>query len=146
MIRVIVVALAVFLLVGRASAHIGLLVREAPAGSFYKATFTVPHGCDGSATVQLAVHIPEGVTSVKPQPKPGWEVATVKEGDAVREVSWRGRLDDAFYDEFVVLVHLPPTPDVTLSFPVLQTCERGEARWAPTLRLMPGAEAEHHHH
>src|SRR6202035_238763 len=61
-----------------ASAHITLETRQATIGSSYKAVFAVPHGCAGSATVKIRVQIPEGVIAVKPMPKPGWNVETIK--------------------------------------------------------------------
>ena len=61
-----------------ASAHITLQNREAAIGSSYKAVFVVPHGCAGSATTKIRVQIPEGVIGVKPMPKPGWNVETIK--------------------------------------------------------------------
>ena len=98
-----------------AFAHVTLENREAKVGSTYKAVFRVPHGCDGKATKVVRVQIPEGVIAVKPMPKPGWKLETVKGkyeksydlygaavGDGVKEVMWSGGdLPDEFYDEFV---------------------------------------------
>jgi periplasmic copper chaperone A len=39
----------------------------------------VGHGCEGSPTTAIRVQIPEGVIAVKPMPKAGWQVATVKD-------------------------------------------------------------------
>ena len=75
----------------------------------------MPHGCDGKATRTIRVQIPEGVIAVKPMPKAGWKLETVKGkyaksydlygaevGDGVKEVVWSGGdLPDEFYDEFV---------------------------------------------
>ena len=58
-----------------AIAHTTLERTQAPANSYYKAVLQVTHGCKGSPTVAVRVRIPEGVTSAKPQPKPGWTVA-----------------------------------------------------------------------
>jgi uncharacterized protein YcnI len=149
-------------------AHVTLEAQQAPAGSTYKAVIRVPHGCAGSPTTAVRVKIPEGVTAVKPQPKPGWQLATVKgklaqpivdgHGNAVAEgvveVAWTGgNLLDEHYDEFVLRVGLPNTPDVTLYFPIVQECQTGVERWidipeaganghdlpspAPQLRLTP---------
>lgn len=60
-----------------ASAHVSLETGMASWGSYYKAVFRVPHGCEGSATTGVSIEIPEGVISVKPMPKPGWTVKTV---------------------------------------------------------------------
>jgi uncharacterized protein YcnI len=128
-----------------AFAHVTLETQEAsPAGS-YKAVLRVPHGCKGSATIRIRVQIPEGVIAVKPMPKPGWTLETVKGplaksydyyGEAtsqgVKEISWSGgKLPDEFYDEFVFRAFL--TKDLKtgtkLYFPVVQDCETGSDRW-----------------
>src|SRR6187399_2633954 len=59
-----------------ALAHITLENREAAVGTFYKAVFRVGHGCGVSPTVKLRVRIPDGVITVRPMPKPGWQVET----------------------------------------------------------------------
>ena len=128
-----------------ASAHVTLENRQATIGSYYKAVFAVPHGCAGSATVKIRVQIPEGVIAVRPMPKPGWTVETIKgkyaaeydyhgakTSDGVKEVIWSGgKLLDHNYDEFVISTFLTGTlkPDTTLYFPVVQECEQGVSRW-----------------
>jgi uncharacterized protein YcnI len=146
-----VAAPAAFLLAAGApaAAHITLETAEAPAGSYYKAVFRVSHGCKGSPTTAIRVHIPAGAASVKPQPKPGWQVEIVRgephgghgRGTAVSEVVWTGRLLDEHYDEFVLRMKLPDTPGAALLFPVIQTCEQGEQRWVE--RAEPGKPAGH---
>ncbi|MEJ5018175.1 DUF1775 domain-containing protein [Ochrobactrum vermis] len=122
---------------GMANAHSSLDQSEAKAGSFYKATFRVPHGCDGKATTELKVELPEGFISAQPQVKAGWKIETVK-GDyaqsykvhgkdvtaGVREVRFTdGNLPGDFYDEFTVVGQLAKfDKDTTLSFPVTQLC------------------------
>ena len=131
-----------------AVAHVTLERRQAPVGSYYKAVFAVPHGCAGSPTVKLRVQIPEGVIGIKPMPKAGWTVETVKGkyateyefhgsklSEGVKEVMWSGgKLADDNYDEFVFSSFLTPglKPDTTLYFPVVQECERGISRWIDT--------------
>lgn len=128
-----------------AVAHVTLERREAAIGGPYKAVFTVPHGCDGSATVQLKVQIPEGVIAVKPMAKPGWQIEVVRGSyakaysslhgakftEGVKEVVWTGKLPDAFFDEFVLATFISSDLPAggTLYFPVIQTCEQGEHRW-----------------
>lgn len=126
------------------SAHVTLEQSEAAADSYYKAVLRAPHGCKGSPTVSVRVRIPEGVTSVKPQPKLGWKlnIAHVKlatpldDGhggkitETVGEVSWSGsRLLDEHFDEFSMMVKLPNAPGATLYFAVVQECEQGAHRW-----------------
>ncbi len=98
-----------------AVAHVTLEVQSATVGSTYKAVARVPHGCKGAPTTKVRVQIPEGVIAVKPMPKAGWTLDTVKgkydkaydyfgtpTSEGVKEVVWSGgRLPDDQYDEFV---------------------------------------------
>ena len=134
-------------LAGGANAHVTLERQEAAVGAGYKAVFKTPHGCKGAPTIAVRVRIPEGVISVKPMPKPGWKLETVKGpyaktydfyhgaklSEGVREVIWSGgELPDEFYDEFVLSGFLAADLPVgtTLYFPVVQECPNGAAeRW-----------------
>src|SRR3546814_20362920 len=69
-------------LAATAQAHVTLEQPEAAAGSTYKAVVRVPHGCEGEATLKVRVQIPEGFINVKPQPKAGWALETVKGASA----------------------------------------------------------------
>jgi uncharacterized protein YcnI len=158
--------LGAMLAASSANAHITLENRQASPGSYYKAVFAVPHGCAGSATVKIRVQIPDGVIAVKPMPKAGWTIETVKGkyaasveyhgatiSEGVKEVIWSGgKLADDNYDEFVAATYLTATlkPNTTLYFPVVQECEQGTSRWidiplegkpskspAPGVKLMP---------
>jgi uncharacterized protein YcnI len=131
--------------VSSASAHVTLERRQAPVGSYYKAVFAVPHGCAGSPTVKVRVQVPEGVIGIKPMPKAGWTVETVKGkyateyefhgakiSEGIKEVVWTGgKLADDNYDEFVFSSYLTPglKPETMLYFPVVQECEKGVSRW-----------------
>ncbi len=53
-----------------AAGHVTLERAETAPGA-YKAVLRVPHGCGREPTTGITVTIPEGVHSVKPQPKPG---------------------------------------------------------------------------
>ena len=122
---------------GLAHAHSSLDQSEAKAGSFYKATFRVPHGCGDMATTEVKIELPEGFISAQPQVKAGWKIETVK-GDyaqsykvhgedvtsGVREVRFSdGNLPSDFYDEFTIVGQLAKfDKDTTLSFPVTQLC------------------------
>lgn len=129
-----------------AQAHIVIDPREAPAGSYFKGTFRVSHGCMGAATVAVTVSIPPGILSVRPQPKAGWTVTIEREklaqpvagphghtiDERVARVTWRGGpLPDEFFDEFALQLKLPgAAPDGFLNFPVRQQCETGERDWS----------------
>ena len=149
-----------------AFAHVTLEAPQAQIGGSYKAALRVSHGCGGSPTIRVRVRIPEGFIGVKPMPKAGWTIETVKASpsEGVREISWSGgRLPSDWYDEFV-FVGTPAadlTPGVALYFPVIQDCETGVEHWeeiptggeahgvkspAPSLELTPAAQTHHHHH
>lgn len=128
-----------------ALAHPSLQRREAPVGAPYRAIVSIPHGCDGSATIKLRVQIPEGVIGVKPMPKPGWAISTVRGPyarsypsyhgqtltEGIKEIAWSGRLADDFIDDFVFAGFLADTLPAgeMLFFPTYQECEKGEWRW-----------------
>ena len=139
-------ALAGLVAAGPALAHVTLEDQSAPVGATYKAVLRVPHGCKGAATTKVRVQIPEGVIAVKPMPKPGWTLETVKgqyaksydyygtpTAEGVKEVVWSGgRLLDEHYDEFVLRGYLTKDlkADTTLHVPVVQECEGGGVeRW-----------------
>jgi uncharacterized protein YcnI len=138
-------AAPLWLLSSMALAHITLDTQSASVGSTYKAVLRVGHGCEGAATLKVRVQIPEGVISVKPMPKAGWELNTIEAPykksydhygtpatEGVREIVWTGRLLDKHYDEFVFRAYLTDSlkPDTMLYIPVVQECEGGTAeRW-----------------
>lgn len=127
----------------QAQAHVTIEQQQATAGTTAKLVFRVPHGCDGAAMNTFKVRIPEGVTNVKPMPKAGWQLTTVKtkldkplKGDhgatiteVVSEVVWSGgNLPDAFYDEFVLRGAMPAAAE-TIYFPAVQECGKTAERW-----------------
>jgi periplasmic copper chaperone A len=156
--RLLVTAAAAAFAASAANAHITLETREATIGSSYKAVFVVPHGCAGSATIKVRVQIPEGVIGVKPMPKAGWNVESIKGkyaaeydfhgaklSEGVKEVVWSGgRLPDDNYDEFVISTFLTGNlkPNTTLYFPVVQECEQGVSRW---IEIPADGDAAHAH-
>lgn len=129
-----------------AAAHVVLEYQVAPAGSSYKATFKVGHGCGSSATRQVSVAMPPGVLSARPMPKPGWTVQidkgklaepVVSNGRTVTEdvtrVTWTARtpadaLPSDQYDEFVVVAQLPAQAG-RIWWPVSQVCDGGREDW-----------------
>lgn len=153
-----------------AFAHVSLQVPAAAAGSTYKAILQVPHGCDGAATTSIKVRIPEGYFNVKPMPKPGWTIETVRRpygksyelhgstiSAGVTEITWSGgTLPDDFYDEFVFRGTFAGdlAEGTVLSFPTLQLCGMAEEAWidtsgeeaempAPALTITPAQQHQH---
>ena len=140
-------AVACFLAAPLAHAHVTLERTQAPADSYYKAVLQVGHGCKGLPTLAVRVRIPEGVMSVKPQPKPGWTLTITRvklaqpvdvgHGRTVTErpgeIAWTGgSLADEHFDEFRMVMKLPDRPGSTLYLPVVQECKDGVHRWIET--------------
>jgi uncharacterized protein YcnI len=144
-IKVTAVAFAgISLVPAPARAHTVADPDEGAAGAYFRTAFRVTHGCKGSPTTAVTIRSPEGVVSAKPMPKAGWtiEIKTrpldppvdsghgFKFREAASEVTWRGgRLDNAQFDEFVLMLRLPDKAGETLYFPTVQSCEKGENPW-----------------
>lgn len=127
-------------------AHVVLSEPQAVAGSYYKATLRVGHGCSGSATHAFIVQVPAGFQGAKPQPKAGWVIATRKAKLAtpynshgktvtedVVELRWTAASKDAAlpddqFDEFAFMGRLPDQVG-PLWVKTLQTCETGQNDW-----------------
>ena len=145
-------------------AHATVTPKSATQGSYQRLSFGITHGCEGSATVEVIVRLPETIMGAKPMPKAGWTVETESEDLAqpylshgkeirrdVRTVRWRGKLLDAHYDEFVMMTKLGSTAG-PVPIPVTQICETGRMDWnqlpdgsgkrleypAPLLEIVPG--------
>ena len=130
-----------------AYAHVVLAEPQAVAGSYYKATLRVGHGCSGSATTGITLQVPAGFQGAKPQPKAGWVVSTRKaklaqpyasHGKTVTEdvvdISWQAATPDAalpddFFDEFAWMSRVPEQAGAVW-IKVLQTCVHGQNNWA----------------
>jgi uncharacterized protein YcnI len=139
----ILAALTAALLAPSAAAHVTLNPDAVPADSFSRFAIRVPTE-RGVPTVKLTVRIPEGLTFVSFQPKPGWKrtVQIVKlskpvtvEGETVTErvgtVTWSGgKIGPGEFDEFGLSAHVPNSPGRELIFPAVQTYSNGEVvRW-----------------
>jgi len=125
-----------------AHAHPVLAVAQAPAGSFYKAAIGITHGCAGTATREVIVTIPAGVTGAKPVPKPGWTIEVERSKLAqpreshgrkitedVTRIRWSGgTLPNSYFDEFVLVATLPQQAG-PVYWNVTQVCEQGRADW-----------------
>lgn len=120
-----------------AHAHASFETDEVASESSFKAVLQVPHGCDGKATTEVQVKLPEGFVFAKPQPKAGWELEIIK-GDYQKsydnhgktvtsgplEIRWKnGNLSDDFYDTFVISGKISGFDKETeVAFPVTQLC------------------------
>ena len=128
-----------------ASAHVTATPSTTAAGSFTVATFSVGHGCEGSPTTKIEIQVPESVLSVTPSRNPFYDVEeTIEQLDEPvadahgNEVTERTAsivytattpLPDGQRDTFELSFQVPDAEGETLSFPTIQTCEKGETGW-----------------
>jgi len=149
-------AAAAAALAATAGAHPALEHQAAPAGSSYKASFKIGHGCGSSPTRQIAVDIPAGVRGARPMPKAGWTLEVLREklaqpytshgrtiAEDVVRVTWTAKTKDdmlanAHYDEFVLAIQVPDKAG-PLYWPVRQACEEGRIDWVEVPQ--PGQKA-----
>lgn len=126
-----------------AAAHVVADPSEGKAGSYFRTALRVGHGCGTSPTVAVKVLLPDGLTTVRPQAKPGWDIKieTVKlakpvdaghgnmTDTAISSVAWTGgKLPNEHFDEFGLNLKLPEKAG-PLWLKVIQTCAEGELRW-----------------
>lgn len=148
-------ALALIAAAGSAHAHATFTKPTVTAESYAVMELQLPHGCDGKATNEVRVQLPEGFVFAKPQPKPGWELEVIKgeykktyddHGTDVSagpvEIRWKGgELLDEYYDTFVVRGKISGVePGAKLAFPATQLCG-SDATVAWTEVAAPGADA-----
>ncbi|CAH0341043.1 DUF1775 domain-containing protein [Rhizobium sp. CECT 9324] len=130
-------ALASLVSTSAAFAHASFANPPTAVGAYVAATLQVPHGCDGMATNEVQIKLPEGFISAKPQPKAGWEIEVISgdyqnsydnHGEAVTsgpvEIRFKnGNLPDEFYDTFTIYGKVAAAdPETGLAFPTVQLC------------------------
>lgn len=129
-----------------AQAHVSFVdAKPMQTGKSFKATFAIPHGCEGATTQKVTVQIPEGVINVKAMPKANWSLQqqsgnyaksytlwgkTVNKG--VTSIVWQGALPDDQYDEFTFTGYLSEADGKTVYFPVTQSCAKSQLLWTDT--------------
>jgi uncharacterized protein YcnI len=138
-----VIALAI---AGPASAHVTVASNVTAAGGEAILTFSVPHGCDGSATTKISIKMPDDVVEATPTRNPFYDVEkvtkklatpiTAEDGDQITEkvdqiiYTARTPLPDGERDSFEVGLDIPEgDAGTSLVFPTVQTCEKGETAW-----------------
>ncbi len=108
-------------------------------------TFSVPHGCDGSATTGITIQIPEEILSVTPTRNPYYDVekTMVKLDEPVEDAhgnSVTERVGEVTYTSkrrcltasatrWSSRCSCPDAAGETLAFPVIQKCQKGETGW-----------------
>lgn len=161
------------LAVTSSDAHVVVAPESGLTGQFLVLSFWVPEGCAGSSTRAVRVEIPSSIRMAKPQPKNGWTLEIGKQPIAqpiktesgpiterVSTITWSGgSVTDEQFEQFAVLVRLPAQAGPVF-FPVVQTCEKGEAKWtevpatpatthelaypAPVLKVTAGGKSHAH--
>ena len=163
-------------LVSPASAHVSASVTDASAGAFTVLTLSVPHGCEDSPTTRIEVQVPESVFSVTPTRNPYYDLeATIEQladpvtdahGNEITErtstivYTARTPLPDGQRDTFELSFQVPDAEGEVLTFPTIQTCEKGETAWtqvptdgqdedelespAPSFTILPASGEGHH--
>jgi uncharacterized protein YcnI len=116
-----------------ASAHVDVEPSSTAAGSYSLLTFSLGHGCDGSATTGITIDIPDSVTSVTPTVNPGWDITPLTDGQVTYTALTP--LADGLRTTFVLSLQIPADAAVgdILAFPVLQSCEVGETDWSEAI-------------
>ncbi|ASD23326.1 sortase [Cryobacterium sp. LW097] len=116
-----------------ASAHVDVEPSSTAAGSYSLLTFSLGHGCDGSATTGITIDIPDTITSVTPTINPGWDITPLTDGQVTYTALTP--LADGLRTTFVLSLQIPEDAAVgdTLAFPVRQSCEVGETDWSETV-------------
>ncbi len=152
--RKLIIAAAACLAATPALAHVVIAPGKAEAGSYFVGAFRVGHGCQGKATTKIRIEIDPYVRSAKPRPTPGWRHTVEMKDGRVSAITWTGRLRDAEFQAFEVMMKLP-NEDMTLVFPTVQTCGKAQTRWtdlepssstpAPRLVIVPAGAPEHAH-
>ncbi|WP_374457933.1 YcnI family protein [Nocardioides sp.] len=143
-----------------ASAHVGATVTDASAGAFTVATFSVPHGCEGSPTTKIEIQVPESVLSVTPTRNPYYELestitqldepTTDAHGNEVTErtssITYTATtpLPDGERDTFELSFQVPDAEGEVLAFPTIQTCAKGSTDWIEVAAEGQDADALEH--
>ncbi len=132
-----------------ASAHVEATATSTAADSYTTATFSVPHGCDGSPTTKLTFHVPESIIEVTPTVNPNWTITKTTEpytspsasaddestedaGQRVTSVTYAAKtpLPADERDTFSLSFSLPDgKAGDRVEIPVTQTCEKGSTEW-----------------
>ncbi|SEU31337.1 DUF1775 domain-containing protein [Stigmatella erecta] len=129
--RLLLAAVAT-LLCTAAEAHISVLSGPFIAGNSQELTFNIAHGCSGVDTFRIEIHLPEGVTSVRPLDSVFGKAALSKDANgAVKSVVWTKPAaevlpGDTHLYRVGLSALLPNKPFTTLYFPTFQSCRAAD--------------------
>ncbi|CAM5399510.1 MULTISPECIES: YcnI family copper-binding membrane protein [Streptomyces] len=142
-------AAGVVLLAGPAAAHVSVQPQgEAAQGGYATVNFKVPNERDDASTVKLEINFPADhpLTSVMPQPVPGWDVQITKTKldkpleshgnkitEAVSKVTWTAKdkgVETGQFQQFPLSLGALPEDADQLVFKAIQTYDSKEVvRW-----------------
>lgn len=125
-----------------ASAHVVVTPKSVPGNSYQTFVMSVPVE-KPTATTRVRLLIPEGVTSVRPNVKPGWNIEVKKQivgtsTEVVSEIIWTGTIPADFRDEFAFSVKTPK--EGILNWKAYQTYSDGTiVAWDADPKVSSGA-------
>lgn len=116
-----------------AAAHVTITPSTSAAGELAVLRVVVEHGCEDSATTEVAIRLPAGIDEASPAPHPLWQAETVPAAEGATSVVFRADrpVPDGQPIELELEVRLPDSGG-TLVLPTVQTCETGELAWLET--------------
>ncbi|MFC5719835.1 YcnI family protein [Streptomyces gamaensis] len=149
----------VLLLAGPAFAHVSVQPGTAEKGGYSTIALKVPNEKNNASTVKLELTLDpkHPLTSVMPQPVPGWDIKVEKTrldkpvqlhgetvDEAVSKVTWSGgKIDPGQFQQFPLSVGQLPTDADELVFKALQTYSDDDVvRWIDPSK--PGGEEPEH--
>jgi uncharacterized protein YcnI len=107
-----------------AFAHVTVKPSQVSVAVYQTFTMGVPSEKE-LATISLRLVIPDGVESIMPTVKPGWDINLKKEGDKVTEITWSGgQIPSEQRDEFSFSAQAPAN-ESTLVWKAYQTYADG---------------------
>lgn len=108
------------------SAHVTVKPKQVGVGERTDFVVSVPTEED-NPTVAVRLIVPEGVTSVRPNVKPGWTIQLKRNAsENVTEITWSGGSIPAEQrDEFIFSAQVP-TQESTLNWKAYQTYQTGD--------------------
>jgi periplasmic copper chaperone A len=107
---------------GTADAHIDPKPASVKPGSTTTVTFSVTHGCKESPTTKLSIKLPAGVKASNPGAPKGFT------GEIENNVATFTGGTLAAKGDFKLTLTFPKEVGV-LSFPTVQTCDKGSTSW-----------------
>lgn len=110
-------------------AHVNITSETAYAGSHYETEFAIPHGCEGSDTLQVELSLPANFTGIRAIDSTFGPATLEKDSDGnILKIVWMKSENDLHASDshaynFAFRSTLPDTPFVTYYFPTIQTCK-----------------------